>query len=167
MVNLGAPHELAAAAGADSEGVGLFRTEFLYLDRASAPGAEEQREAYRQVFEAFAGRRVVVRTLDAGADKPLPFATTADEPNPALGVRGLRTSVRHPGLLDTQLAAVAEAARSTGADAWVMAPMVSVPAEARAFAEQARRTGCPRSARWSRSRRRRCAPGSWPRCATS
>ncbi|MFU2342953.1 phosphoenolpyruvate--protein phosphotransferase [Streptomyces albidoflavus] len=143
MVNLGAPHELAAAARADSEGVGLFRTEFLYLDRASAPGAEEQREAYRQVFEAFAGRRVVVRTLDAGADKPLPFATAADEPNPALGVRGLRTAVRHPGLLDTQLAAVAEAARSTGADVWVMAPMVSVPAEARAFTERARAHGLP------------------------
>ncbi|MBL0781514.1 phosphoenolpyruvate--protein phosphotransferase, partial [Streptomyces albidoflavus] len=143
MVNLGAPHELAAAASADSEGVGLFRTEFLYLDRASAPGAEEQREAYRQVFEAFAGRRVVVRTLDAGADKPLPFATAADEPNPALGVRGLRTAVRHPGLLDTQLAAVAEAARSTGADVWVMAPMVSVPAEAQAFAEQAGAHGLP------------------------
>ncbi|CAM5589147.1 phosphoenolpyruvate--protein phosphotransferase [Streptomyces diastaticus] len=141
MVNLGAPHELAAAAEADSEGVGLFRTEFLYLDRATAPGAEEQRETYRRVFDAFAGRRVVVRTLDAGADKPLPFATAADEPNPALGVRGLRTAVRHPELLDTQLAAVAHAARTTGAEVWVMAPMVSVPAEARAFAEQARSHG--------------------------
>ncbi|NEE40170.1 phosphoenolpyruvate--protein phosphotransferase, partial [Streptomyces sp. SID7982] len=141
MVNLGAPHELAAAAEADSEGVGLFRTEFLYLDRATAPGAEEQRETYRRVFDAFAGRRVVVRTLDAGADKPLPFATAADEPNPALGVRGLRTAVRHPELLDTQLAAVAHAARATGAEVWVMAPMVSVPAEARAFAEQARSHG--------------------------
>ncbi|MFJ4761929.1 phosphoenolpyruvate--protein phosphotransferase [Streptomyces diastaticus] len=141
MVNLGAPHELAAAAEADSEGVGLFRTEFLYLDRATAPGAEEQRETYRRVFDAFAGRRVVVRTLDAGADKPLPFATAADEPNPALGVRGLRTAVRHPELIDTQLAAVAHAARATGAEVWVMAPMVSVPAEARAFAEQARSHG--------------------------
>ncbi|MFD4985552.1 phosphoenolpyruvate--protein phosphotransferase [Streptomyces sp. NPDC058374] len=141
MVNLGAPHELSAAAAADSEGVGLFRTEFLYLDRTTAPDAEEQSAAYRQVFEAFAGRRVVVRTLDAGADKPLPFATAADEPNPALGVRGLRTAVRDPGLLDTQLAAVAEAAHGTTADVWVMAPMVSVPAEALAFAEQAREHG--------------------------
>ncbi|MEU1282137.1 phosphoenolpyruvate--protein phosphotransferase [Streptomyces sp. NPDC005805] len=141
LVNLGALPELPAAAAADSEGVGLFRTEFLYLDRTTAPTAEEQRAAYRNVFDAFAGRRVVVRTLDAGADKPLPFATAPGEPNPALGVRGLRTARRHPALLDTQLAAIAAAARDTAADVWVMAPMVSVPAEAAAFAEQARAHG--------------------------
>lgn len=107
LVNLGAAHELAGAAAADAEGVGLFRTEFLFLDRAEAPSLAEQTAAYRQVFEAFAGRKVVLRTLDAGADKPLPFATAPDEENPALGIRGLRTATRDPQLLDTQLAAVA------------------------------------------------------------
>ena len=68
LVNLGTVRETDAAAAADSEGVGLFRTEFLFLDRAEAPSQAEQREVYRGVFDAFAGRRVVVRTLDAGAD---------------------------------------------------------------------------------------------------
>jgi phosphotransferase system enzyme I (PtsI) len=141
LVNLGALQELPAAAAADSEGVGLFRTEFLYLDREQAPTGEEQTAAYREVFAAFAGRRVVVRTLDAGADKPLPFATAADEQNPALGVRGLRTARRDPQLLETQLAAIAAAARGGDADVWVMAPMVSVPAEAAGFAERAKAHG--------------------------
>ncbi|RPF29648.1 phosphoenolpyruvate--protein phosphotransferase [Streptomyces sp. Ag109_G2-6] len=143
LVNLGAPHELAGAAAADAEGVGLFRTEFLFLDRTEAPGRAEQAAAYRQVFSAFAGRRVVVRTLDAGADKPLPFATSADEENPALGVRGLRTAARDPQLLESQLAAIAEAARDSTAQVWVMAPMVSVPREAAAFASRVRAHGLP------------------------
>lgn len=141
LVNLGALAELPAAAEADSEGVGLFRTEFLYLDRAQAPTAEEQTLAYRKVFEAFAGRRVVVRTLDAGADKPLPFVTAPDEPNPALGVRGLRTARRDPQLLADQLAAIAAAAESSTTDVWVMAPMVSLQAEAAEFTALARSHG--------------------------
>ncbi|MFC0602616.1 phosphoenolpyruvate--protein phosphotransferase [Streptomyces palmae] len=141
LVNLGALHELPAAAAADSEGVGLFRTEFLYLDRAQAPSLEEQTAAYREVFTAFAGRRVVVRTLDAGADKPLPFATAPDEQNPALGIRGLRTATRDPELLRTQLAAIAKAAEGSTAEVWVMAPMVSVPEEAADFAAAARAHG--------------------------
>ncbi|WP_084717676.1 phosphoenolpyruvate--protein phosphotransferase [Streptacidiphilus carbonis] len=143
LANLGALHELSGAAAADSEGVGLFRTEFLYLDRTEAPGLDEQTSAYRQVFDAFAGRRVVVRTLDAGADKPLPFATSADEQNPALGVRGLRAAARDPELMETQLAAVAAAAAAGSADVWVMAPMVSVPAEAAGFAARVRAHGLP------------------------
>ncbi|WP_223242094.1 phosphoenolpyruvate--protein phosphotransferase [Streptomyces sp. CBMA123] len=143
LVNLGAPHELAGAAAADAEGVGLFRTEFLFLDRAEAPSLAEQATAYRQVFAAFAGRRVIVRTLDAGADKPLPFATSADEENPALGIRGLRTAARDPQLLETQLAAIAEAARDSTAQVWVMAPMVSIPREAAEFAARVRAHGLP------------------------
>ncbi|MGW7329816.1 putative PEP-binding protein [Streptomyces sp. NPDC054840] len=143
LVNLGAPHELAGAAGADAEGVGLFRTEFLFLDRAEAPGLAEQTAAYLTVFEAFAARRVVVRTLDAGADKPLPFATAPDEENPALGIRGLRTATRDPQLLETQLAAIAAAAGRSTAEVWVMAPMVSVPGEAAWFAERVRAHGLP------------------------
>lgn len=143
LVNLGGLGELAAASAADSEGVGLFRTEFLFLDRRHAPTVEEQTAAYARVFAAFAGRRVVVRTLDAGADKPLPFATVPDEPNPALGVRGLRTAARDPGLLADQLTALARAAEAHAAEVWVMAPMVSLPAEAAAFAERVAAHGLP------------------------
>jgi len=136
LVNIGGGPELVAAAAADAEGVGLFRTEFLFLDRPEPPSPQEQEETYARVFDAFAGRKVVVRTLDAGADKPLRFVTVPDEPNPALGIRGLRTAARLPELLDGQLAAVARAAARCTADVWVMAPMVSVAAEARSFAEQ-------------------------------
>ena len=85
----------------------------------------------------------MVRTLDAGADKPLPFLTLADEPNPALGVRGFRTARRSPEVLDGQLAAIALAAKDTDASIWVMAPMVTTVAEAAAFAAQARGHGLP------------------------
>jgi phosphoenolpyruvate-protein phosphotransferase (PTS system enzyme I) len=143
LVNVGRERDLTAAAAADGEGVGLFRTEFLFLDRPDAPTIEEQQDVYGRVFEAFAGRKVVVRTLDAGADKPLGFVTLADEPNPALGVRGLRTARLFPDLLDRQLRAIAQAAASSNADVWVMAPMVSTPTEAASFAGQAHAIGLP------------------------
>jgi len=144
LVNIGALGDLDAAAAADAEGVGLFRTEFLFLDKETEPSFEEQRAAYAKVFAAFEGRRVVVRTLDAGADKPLAFAAnaTAAEPNPALGVRGLRTSRRMPELLDRQLTALADAVRDAPTTTvWVMAPMVSTPAEAAEFTQAARDHG--------------------------
>ncbi|MFN2536861.1 MAG: phosphoenolpyruvate--protein phosphotransferase [Mycobacteriales bacterium] len=141
LVNVGTDSGIDAAAAVDSEGVGLFRTEFLFLDRPDEPSVERQIACYTRVLEAFAGRKVVVRTLDAGADKPLSFVTVPDEPNPALGVRGLRTSRRDPDLLNRQLVALATAARRTEADVWVMAPMVSTPAEARAFTDQCRALG--------------------------
>jgi phosphotransferase system enzyme I (PtsI) len=143
LVNLGSPADLAAAAEADCEGVGLFRTEFLFLDRATAPAVEEQTEVYAQVFASFAGRRVVVRTLDAGADKPLAFVDHGQEPNPALGVRGIRLARSAAGaaLLEDQLAAIGAAAAATDADVWVMAPMVATPGEARAFAARCRDHG--------------------------
>ncbi|WP_432497658.1 phosphoenolpyruvate--protein phosphotransferase [Kineococcus gypseus] len=132
----------AAATGAAAvEGVGLFRTEVLFLDRAAEPGEAEQADAYARVLAAFAGRKVVVRTLDAGADKPLAFVPVEPEENPALGVRGLRTARRHPQLLATQLRALAAAAERTGTDPWVMAPMVATAAEAAGFAERARAAG--------------------------
>jgi phosphotransferase system enzyme I (PtsI) len=84
---------------------------------------------------------VVLRTLDAGSDKPLAFATLPDEANPALGVRGLRIARRDPGLLERQLDAVAEAARATNSTPWVMAPMVATVAEAADFAAQVRARG--------------------------
>jgi phosphoenolpyruvate-protein phosphotransferase (PTS system enzyme I) len=143
LVNVGTVADARAAADVPSEGVGLFRTEVLYLGRATAPPVTEQIEAYRAVFEAFAGRKVVIRTLDAGADKPLPFIGHAREANPALGVRGLRVARRQPELLTDQLTAIAEAASACSADVWVMAPMVSTPAEAAEFAGQARAFGLP------------------------
>ena len=143
LANIGWAGDLAGDAGAGAEGVGLFRTELLYLDRAAEPTLDEQVESYGAVFRAAAGRRVVVRTLDAGADKPLPFLTARDEPNPALGVRGLRLARPHPQVLDTQLTAIAEAARATSADVWVMAPMVATVEEARGFADRCRAAGLP------------------------
>ena len=100
LLNIGDAAGAAAVAKVDAEGVGLFRTEFLYLDRQDAPSVDEQVALYTGVFEAMGGRKIVVRTLDAGADKPLPFLNPEGEPNPALGVRGLRTARRSPEVLD-------------------------------------------------------------------
>ena len=126
-------------------GVGLFRTELAFLDRASEPTVDEQTTLYREVIEAFAGTadpaKIVIRTLDAGSDKPLAFVESGAEANPALGVRGLRVAHAHPDLLDHQLDAIAAAARATGTTPWVMAPMVATAAEARAFAAQVRDRG--------------------------
>ncbi|TVT44747.1 phosphoenolpyruvate--protein phosphotransferase [Amycolatopsis rhizosphaerae] len=141
LLNVGGAGGAAAAAAADAEGVGLFRTEFLFLDRTEVPTVEEQRAAYGAVLRGFAGRPVVIRTLDAGADKFVPFANTGDEPNPALGVRGYRVGVRNPELLTAQLEAISLAAADHGADVRVMAPMIATPAEAAAFCELARSYG--------------------------
>jgi phosphotransferase system enzyme I (PtsI) len=130
-----------AAVAAHAEGVGLFRTELSFLGHAQEPSVEEQAQGYAEVFEAFAGRKVVLRTLDAGSDKPLAFATLPDEANPALGVRGLRIARRDAGLLERQLDAVAQAARETASTPWVMAPMVATVAEAADFAAQVRARG--------------------------
>ena len=130
-----------AAVAAHAEGVGLLRTELAFLGRAEEPSVAEQAAGYAEVFEAFAGRKVVLRTLDAGSDKPLAFATPLDEANPALGVRGLRVARRDPGLLERQLDAVAEAARRSGSTPWVMAPMVATVPEAAAFAAAVRARG--------------------------
>jgi phosphotransferase system enzyme I (PtsI) len=141
LVNIGDAAGAASVAKVDAEGVGLFRTEFLYLDRQDAPSVEEQVALYIGAFEAMGGRKIVVRTLDAGADKPLPFLNPDDEPNPALGVRGLRTARRSPDVLTDQLAALALARQATGADVWVMAPMVATAAETKWFTDLAREHG--------------------------
>ncbi|HEY0188151.1 MAG TPA: putative PEP-binding protein [Cellulomonas sp.] len=140
LANIGTAED-ARALPRGTEGVGLFRTEVLFLSRATAPGVEEQAEVYAAVLGALGRRKVVVRTLDAGADKPLPFAGLAAEENPALGVRGLRLARCRPELLDDQLRALALAAGRTGVQPWVMAPMVSTPGEAAQFAERARSAG--------------------------
>jgi len=133
LANVGEPAGAAKAAEAGAEGVGLFRTEFCFLERAEEPSVAEQVKEYRRVLAAFPGKKVVIRTLDAGADKPMPFLTDTAEPNPALGVRGLRTSWRNPKILDNQLTAIAEAAAAESAEVWVMAPMVATVDETEEF----------------------------------
>lgn len=137
LCNVGSVADVAE----DCEGIGLFRTELLFLNRVDAPGVAEQAAIYAKVLAAASGRRVVVRTLDAGADKPLPFLRQEDEPNPALGIRGLRIGRRRPVVLDTQLRAIADAAHQTGARVSVMAPMVATVAEAADFTTRCRQAG--------------------------
>ncbi len=134
------PTAKAAAAG-PSEGVGLFRSELAFLGRDEEPTVAEQAAEYAAVFAAYGDRKVVIRTLDAGSDKPMKFATLPDEPNPALGVRGLRLAWNNPGLMTRQLDAISLAAESTGTSPWVMAPMVATSAEAEHFAGQVRERG--------------------------
>jgi phosphoenolpyruvate-protein phosphotransferase (PTS system enzyme I) len=139
LLNVGGVADLTE----DAEGVGLFRTEFLFLDRTTAPSVAEQQRVYTELFAALGERKIVVRTLDAGADKPLPFLGLAEEDNPALGVRGLRVARRDPSVLTDQLTAIAGAAAATEAEVWVMAPMVATAAEAAGFAEAVRAAGLP------------------------
>ena len=141
LANVGSVAEARAAARAGAEGIGLFRTEICFLDADVEPDPQQQFIIYRDALAQFAGRRVVVRTLDAGSDKPMPFLTIPGEGNPALGVRGYRTAARRPGVLARQLEAIAGASRESGAETWVMAPMISTPAEAAEFAGLARAAG--------------------------
>ena len=124
------------------QGVGLFRTELCFLNATEEPSAQEQGEIYAQVLGAFGeGQYVVIRTLDAGSDKPIAFATMPGEENPALGVRGLRLSFGNPGLMDRQLDGIKLAAEKSSTETWVMAPMVATVAEASEFAEKVRSRG--------------------------
>lgn len=144
LANIGTVADAEALSDTEIEGVGLFRTEFMFLDRDSAPGLAEQTESYTAVLNAFGTRRVVVRTLDAGADKPLAFADLGAEENPALGQRGIRLNRVREDLLDTQLAALAAAQNATEADLWVMAPMISTVSEAQWFVDKSRSAGLGR-----------------------
>lgn len=141
LANIGNAADAQLAAAAGCEGVGLFRTEFVFLDATTAPTRDEQAAIYQQVLQHFPGSPVTVRTLDAGADKPLAFADLGEEPNPALGRRGLRLGRALPELVDVQLAALADAQASTGAQVKVMAPMVATLEETRWFTERTRAAG--------------------------
>jgi phosphoenolpyruvate-protein kinase (PTS system EI component) len=124
---VGSAAEARAAVELGADGIGLLRTEFLFLDRTDPPTEDEQREAYEEIAAAMQGRPVIVRTLDAGADKPLPFLPMPPEDNPFLGVRGIRLGLEHTELLRTQLRAIAAAARRHPIRA--MLPMVATQAE--------------------------------------
>ncbi|RKR73182.1 phosphoenolpyruvate--protein phosphotransferase [Frondihabitans australicus] len=141
LANLGSPKDAANAVELGAEGVGLFRTEFLFLDSPYAPDVATQKASYKALLEAFPGKKVVVRALDAGADKPLPFLTDSGEENPALGRRGLRALRHHPEILRDQLTALAEADAETEADLWVMAPMVADVEETEYFVSLAKELG--------------------------
>ena len=142
LANVGDRETAVSAAAGPVEGSGLFRTELCFLNTPTEPSVEEQAAEYAAVLAAFGSDRpVVVRTLDAGSDKPIAYATHAGEENPALGVRGLRLSFDNPGLLERQLDAIALAAQQTGTQPWVMAPMVATVAEATAFTALVRDRG--------------------------
>ncbi len=145
LANLGSAGRAAGSAEEaielGAEGVGLFRTEFLFLDSTKAPSVAEQQEHYTRLLEAFAGRKVVVRALDAGADKPLSFLNVSPEENPALGLRGLRALRANEQILRDQLTALANADAVADAELWVMAPMVSTVEETRYFTRMAREAG--------------------------
>ncbi|MET4782718.1 phosphoenolpyruvate--protein phosphotransferase [Glaciihabitans sp. UYNi722] len=133
LANLGSPKDAVAAIDLGAEGVGLFRTEFLFLDAKTSPTVEEQKAQYVELLAHFPGKKVVVRALDAGADKPLSFLNDAHEENPALGLRGLRALRASEQILRDQLIALAQADAETDAELWVMAPMVSDSEETEYF----------------------------------
>jgi multiphosphoryl transfer protein len=128
--NVGSVEDARMAAVQGAELAGLVRTEFLYLDRRQPPTAEEQIEVYRSLADALGGKRLTLRTLDVGGDKPLPYAAQPHEANPFLGMRGIRLALAQRDLLDEQLRAIVAVAHETPVS--VMFPMVSTVAE---FAE--------------------------------
>jgi phosphoenolpyruvate-protein phosphotransferase/dihydroxyacetone kinase phosphotransfer subunit len=125
--NLGSVADARAALAAGADGAGLVRTEFLFLDRSAAPGVEEQRDEYVAIAEAMDGRRITLRTLDVGGDKPLSYLPMPQEANPFLGQRGIRLSLDHRELLRDQMAAICQTARDFPTS--IMIPMVSTPGE--------------------------------------
>lgn len=146
--NLGSPDDLAPALAAGAEGSGLVRTEFLFQDRRTAPDVDDQVGFYVQVLEAFPGHRVVFRTMDVGADKPLPFVERDAEENPALGLRGIRLHLARPGLFRDQLTALLRARAAVAGEAAgtlaIMFPLVaklSELTEARAHLDAVAETG--------------------------
>jgi phosphotransferase system enzyme I (PtsI) len=136
--NVGRPVELQGAVERGADGIGLFRTEFLFIDREDPPSEDEQFEAYVDALEAFPDGRVVVRTLDVGGDKPVPYLELPEEENPFLGVRGIRRSVGPDAdLFETQLRALLRAAGTDHGDGLsVMLPLVATVEEV----QQARET---------------------------
>ena len=132
--NVGSPNDVAPALEFGAEGVGLFRTEFLFMDRTTAPSEEEQFEAYRSAARAAGGRPLIIRTLDVGGDKPLPYLDLGDEANPFLGWRAIRFCLERPDVFMPQLRAILRASAPEDGPRHVklMLPMIGAPAEVRA-----------------------------------
>lgn len=134
--NVGQPAELEGAKAQGADGIGLYRTEFLFLDRERAPDEAEQYDAYRDALETFPDGRVVVRTLDIGGDKPIPYLDLPDEENPFLGERGIRRSLGPDAdLFETQLRALFRAAADAEGSLSIMFPVVATPEELTAALE--------------------------------
>ncbi|MBX6352899.1 MAG: phosphoenolpyruvate--protein phosphotransferase [Thermoflavifilum sp.] len=129
FANIGQSDEAERARSAGADGIGLMRSEFLYIDRSRWPDEEEQYAWYRLALQQMAPRPVIIRTLDIGGDKPLPYAAMAPEDNPFLGVRGLRYGLVHRDVLTPQLRALLRAA--VHGNLWVMVPMVTTVDEVR------------------------------------
>ena len=127
--NIGSPVDAVRAVAAGADGVGLFRTEFLFMGRSTMPDEREQEAAYRETAEALGGRPLLIRTLDAGADKPIPYLDQPSEANPFLGVRGIRLGLQRPELLQAQLRAILRVAADHPLR--VMFPMVATVDELR------------------------------------
>jgi phosphocarrier protein FPr/phosphocarrier protein len=127
FANVGSTAEAAAAVASGAEGCGLLRTEFLFLDRLEPPEASEQLAQYQAIVNAFSGRPVVVRTLDAGSDKPIPFLAMPAQDNPALGIRGIRASLWRPEILRAQITAILSVRPANRCR--ILLPMVNEPAE--------------------------------------
>ncbi len=123
FANIGDVVSAREAVDSGAEGVGLLRTEFLFVDRATMPDEEEQYTAYRAIADVLGSRPLIIRTLDIGGDKPLPYLPLPPEANPFLGVRAIRLSLNHPDLFQPQLRAILRA--GVGRNVWVMFPMVS------------------------------------------
>ncbi len=127
--NIGNPKNADIALEYGAEGVGLYRTEFLFMDTDAMPGEDVQFEAYRQVLEKMGDRPVIIRTLDIGGDKKLAYLPMEDEMNPFLGLRAVRLCLQQPGLFKTQLRAILRA--SAFGNALIMFPMISGVTEVR------------------------------------
>lgn len=131
FANVGSEAEAYAAVRNGAEGSGLLRTEFLFLDRVAPPDEAEQLEKYQQIAHALEGRPLTIRTLDIGGDKPIPYLPLPHEDNPALGLRGVRTSLWRPDLLRIQLRAILRV-RPAG-QCRILLPMITEPGEIRAI----------------------------------
>jgi phosphotransferase system enzyme I (PtsI) len=129
FANIGSVTDMKAALAGDAEGIGLFRSEFLYLGREDYPGEDIQYESYRKVVEEMEGKQVIIRTLDIGADKQVDYFHLPSEENPALGMRAIRICLTRPELFETQLRAIYRA--SAHGNAAIMFPMISDAAELR------------------------------------
>ena len=139
--NVGSLDDALSASKTMADGVGLFRTELLYLSSSHEPSIEQQAKSYSEILKAAPEGPIVVRTIDAGSDKPVPFLNMPAEENPSLGVRGYRLLADHREFVEGQLKALELARQESGREVWVMAPMIATVDEARTFAELARSLG--------------------------
>ena len=139
--NVGSLDDALSASKTLADGVGLFRTELLYLSSSHEPSIEQQAKSYSEILKAAPEGPIVVRTIDAGSDKPVPFLNMPAEENPSLGVRGYRLLADHREFVEGQLKALELARQESGREVWVMAPMIATVDEARTFAELARSLG--------------------------